>query len=545
MSPPFVPEYTTSSARPPILFVTHLPSASSFYASILQPLGLQFLPPNLPSPLNPHLPAKTISNPVLNYGYLTQSPAGLKSVTVFSITQGRPGAVVPAKITLSASTEEAVREFWKKSALLNKGVRTPSKLEFLDRAGVGQVEEEGIVARTRDFDGNMLEAVYRARDMVAGYGAGYPVHGRREIMESAATEKEARRVLEWQEQVARSIGESGGSGGAASVISSSDIVGDGGYRPAVVRRADSYPVQGSERDRPMRLVRRETVTTEHYRRPEEGGRGISGKAVIGTLLGAAAGAAFAYAMVRSESPERDRRPAIEPRRASYGHQGERVYTHIAQTPRERAPARSYVSARGEGRPRYADVEYVEAAPRVHQIDNKSYVSQRPGRSSAQSGSRARSRSEAGPRYERPLTILPSRTESRARSPSQSQRSSYKTARERSPSRKTSSHVSTKSYHSHSTAKQSPPPPTSTIKIRSVPSERPSERERRSMHSGFERDAERARQVPLPISVASGAGYAVSVAPSDSVSSVGIKRERERLRERMSIRDGGSRGSGGW
>lgn len=62
-----------------------------------------------------------------------------------------------------------------------------------------------------------------------------------------------------------------------------------------------------------------------------------------------------------------------------------------------------------------------------------------------------------------------------------------------------------------------------------------------MHSGFERDVERARQVPLPISVVSGPGYAVSVAPSDSVSSVGIKRERERLRDRMSIRDGGSRG----
>jgi len=531
MSPPFVQE-SNNHARPPLLFVTHLPSASSFYASIIQPLGLQFLPPNLPSPLNLGLPTQTISNPVLNYGYLTQGPAGLKSVTVFSITQGRPGAVIPAKITLSASTEAAVKEFWKKSALLNKGVRTPSKLEFLD--GVSETQEEGIVARTRDFDGNMLEAVYRARDRVAGYGASYG-GARRDVIEPVATEREARRVLEWQEQVARSIGESGGSGGAASVISSSDIV-DAGYRPAVVRRADSYPVHGSERDRPMRLVRRETVTTEHYRRPEEGGRGLSGKAVIGTLLGAAAGAAFAYAMVRSESPERDRRPAPEPRRASYGHQNERVYTHIAQSPRERAPTRSYVSARDPGGPRYVDVEYLEAAPRVQQIDDKSYVSQRPGRS-VQSGSRARSRSEVGPRYERPLTILPARTQSRARSPSQSQRSSYQTARERSPSRKTASHVSSRSYHSHSTAKQSPPPPTSTIKIRSVASER----ERRTMHSGFERDVERARQVPLPISVVSGPGYAVSVAPSDSVSSVGIKRERERLRDRMSIRDGGSRG----
>jgi hypothetical protein len=70
---------------------------------------------------------------------------------------------------------------------------------------------------------------------------------------------------------------------------------------------------------------------------------------------------------------------------------------------------------------------------------------------------------------------------------------------------------------------------------------PSERERRVMHSGFERDVERARHVPLPTSIVSGPGYAVSVAPSDSVSSVGIKRERERLRDRMSVRDGVPRG----
>jgi len=334
---------------------------------------------------------------------------------------------------------------------------------------------------------------------------------------------------------------------------------EAGYRsasrpapPAMVRRADSYPVQGAER--PLRLVRREMVTTEHYRRPEESqdnvGRGISGKAVIGTLLGAAAGAVFAYAMVRSESPER----APVSRRASYGNRGSH-YTHVSQSPREervveRIPARSYASGRDEGaRPR--QVEYVGTTPSAHavaRIEDKSYVSQRQGRSSQTS--RARSRSEAGPRYERPLTILPA--QSRARSPGShvSRRSSYKTAesrRERSPSRsrKSGSHVSSRSYHSVSTAKQSPPPPVSTTTIRVVPSP---ERERRVMHSGLEREverrssvAERARQVPLPMSVVSGMGYAASVAPSDSVSSVGTKRERERLRERMSIRDGAPRG----
>ena len=197
-----------------------------------------------------------------------------------------------------------------------------------------------------------------------------------------------------------------------------------------------------------------------------------------------------------------------------------------------------MSARGEGGPRY-DVQYLDAAPRVHQIDNKSYVSERPNRS-VRGASSARSRSEVGSRYDRPLTIQPARSQSRARSPSRShvsQRSSYRTAKEGSPSRsrRTESHVSARSHHSHhshSTAKQSPPPATSTIKIRSVPSEG----SRRTMHSGYERDVERARHVPLPVSIVSGTGYAASVAPSDSVSSIGIKRERERLRDRMSVRD---------
>lgn len=512
------PDLFNAHTRPPLLFVTHLPSASSFYASIIQPLGLQFLS-SPPVQTIPPTPA------VLNYGYITQGPAGLKHVVVFSVTQGRPGAIRPAKIGLSACSEAAVKEFWKKSALLNKGVRTPGKLDYLV-----ENEEEGgaeiVVSRTRDFDGNMLEAVYRRGDRGYGGGGGGGGGGgigygpRREAIEMSPAQKEARRVLEWQEQVARSIGDSGSTGGAASVISSSDIVDDG-YRP-VARRADSYPVQGSERQVPLRLVRRETTTTEHYRRPDEresGARGMSGKAVI-------------------ESPERERRPPAAMRRASYGNQTH--YTQVAQSPREMAPPRSYVSARGEGGPRY-DVQYLDAAPRVHQIDNKSHVSERPNRS-VRGASSARSRSEVGSRYDRPLTIQPAMSQSRARSPSRShasQRSSYKTTKERSPSRsrRTESHVSARSHHSHSTAKQSPPPATSTIKIRSVPSEG----SRRTMHSGYERDVERARQVPLPVSIVSGTGYAASVAPSDSVSSIGIKRERERLRDRMSVRDS----RGGW
>jgi hypothetical protein len=220
---------------------------------------------------------------------------------------------------------------------------------------------------------------------------------------------------------------------------------------------------------------------------------------------------------------------------------------------ERLSTRSYASGRGEeARPRY--IEYIAEPPRVPdvamaRIEDKSYVSQRPERSSQTT--RARSRSEVGPRYERPLTVLPSPSIARSPTSHASHRSSYKTAesmRERSPSRsrRTGSHVSSRSYHTVSTKKASPPPPSHVSTTRIVVGR--SERERRMMHSGLEREVERrssvverARQVPLPVSVVSGMGYAESVAPSDSVSSIGTKRERERLMGRMSNRDGSSRG----
>ncbi|PMD65619.1 uncharacterized protein K444DRAFT_625172 [Hyaloscypha bicolor E] len=51
------------------------------------------------------------------------------------------------------------------------------------------------------------------------------------------------------------------------------------------------------------LTKHRKTTSRTRTADEDGGSRFSGKPVIGTLLGAAAGAAFAYAMVRSESPE--------------------------------------------------------------------------------------------------------------------------------------------------------------------------------------------------------------------------------------------------
>lgn len=238
--------------------------------------------------------------------------------------------------------------------------------------------------------------------------------------------------------------------------------------------------------------------------------------LVGTLLGAAAGAAVAYAMVRSESPSRMTAPP--PRRASYDH----TYSPVI----ERVPARSYVTREVE-EPQYVTIA-APPPPRTmtqRRLDERSHVSQRTGRSEKHGSTRERSRSEAGSRYEYPRTLAilpgpPSREPSKA--PSHVSHHSHRSEERHSHhgSRKDSdTYVSARSKRSGVQYIAAPAASrSSTTTIRVVP------------QGGERRSEVSARLVPLPESRVGG--YAASVAPSDSVSSVGFKRERERLRDRM-------------
>ena len=380
----------------------------------------------------------------------------------------------------------------------------------------------------------MLEAVYSS-------------HAGRRVptIETASTEKEARRVLAWQEEVARSTAASE----AHSCAHGSDIYADRRPPPPPsYRRAETFPRIGDP-GMPMRLLRRETVTTEHYRDEREraamedrgrggaGAVGSTGMKLMGTLLGAAAGAAVAYAMVCSELPPRLAPP---PRRASYGDNGLQ-YTHAR--PVERMPPHSYVSSRDAPAPKYAEYRITpppapsraKADAIAARLEERSHVSSDSERIS----SRTRSRSEVrSSRYDRPLAILPPR----ARSPPASHASRH-THHSRLHGSEKDSYVSARTsgtgtvkpvtYISASSSK------ITTTTIRVLP---PGDEERRSEISYARRvplpvSEVSARHVPLPRSMVSEREYAESVAPSDSVSSVGSKRERERLRERM--------GRGGW
>ncbi|KAI9643273.1 hypothetical protein NHQ30_007889 [Ciborinia camelliae] len=166
---------------------------------------------------------------------------------------------------------------------------------------------------------------------------------------TAATEKEARRVLEWQEEVARSTAGSSTSptsdeayravapshvsrAPARTQISHApqpQVIDHPPFRraetfPRAVRR-DAYGVQGHAHTqvnvrREMSRDDEQTVYVDEVERQDQekekeknGGLfGMTNKALVGTFLGAAAGAAFAYAMVKSEDPEYELEPESKP-----------------------------------------------------------------------------------------------------------------------------------------------------------------------------------------------------------------------------------------
>jgi hypothetical protein len=571
----------------PLIEVSHLPSASSYYNSLTKTLGITFLS------ATPSREGNHFSPPCLNFGYVQPGPSphshsatsidpaaerilGSEEV-VFQVIQ----SVTPriSHVYLWAPSPKSVKDFYAKSLVLNKSSGVESVLTTEEEEGDDSEDEEEqgeiLRSRTTDLDGNMLEAVYSPRRQNAP---------RRTLLvheTSECTEKEARRVLEWQQDVARSLSAaqspSPSREDARSQVSTRSEVDRRRERIVPVRRSDSYPVTQAERDRererererggaapgaPMRLMRRDTITREHYRRDEldrererEGGGGV-GKGVIGlgTLIGAAAGAAIAYSLVRDEGPSSNSisrtPPSMPPRRASYGGENYTQTGRGVEMERERVPARSYVSAREEG-PRDRDryVQYNIAAPpppppptrimgipvhELRRIEERSQgsSSQRSGRERSHTTTRERSRSEVGGRYERPLAVIPTR-ERRDRSPG-----SFVSDRRVERTHTTSRRL-------ESTAKVGPPPVEyltgpvplrgpATIRMRSGGGggSYVGERER-------ERELDRVRAVPRSVVEVRGPlGYAASVAPSDSVSSVGGKRERERLRDRMRERAGG-------
>jgi hypothetical protein len=239
----------------PVIEVSHLPSSASFYAAVCQPLGIHFIPqPSHSSCLDFGIPA---------------SPVGPREILFTLTTTSQPQISL---LKFRASSQAAVTDFHWRALQANYNSIVSTNL-------IKNTPDESI-ARITDLDGNMLEARFIRRNSI-------PVP-------TTAPPKETRRVLDWQRDVAKSLSSEETMPASHSTRNSVPLIRSSSSR-------------GQEIEQEPRLVRRETIATSHPTAKETPAdnrviSGMSNQALIGTLLGAAAGAALAYTMVKSEEP---------------------------------------------------------------------------------------------------------------------------------------------------------------------------------------------------------------------------------------------------
>ncbi|KAK3384740.1 hypothetical protein B0H63DRAFT_448847 [Podospora didyma] len=288
----------------PCLEVTHLPSSSSFYSAVIQPLGLRYLS------------TEDGDFPSITYG----SSGPLFRIRQVSVGRDRPLRL--SHIALSAPSAAAANDAFAYAVRANPDSREPYlRHPFAEARSVASGASASraaggggdIRATIKDFDGNKMDIVYRPP---ADYSTHY---GGSTVRPTNSTQEEASRILHWNydvvgSELATSPADSGSDfGGSARAAT---------RRPRVVAYQDSEPYLGLRR----------SITTgssiyEPTASPRENSHGLSAGAVVGTLLGVAAGAAlggaFTYNMVkqdRTRAPHQDYDAPSFSRRSTFPNQ---------------------------------------------------------------------------------------------------------------------------------------------------------------------------------------------------------------------------------
>jgi hypothetical protein len=499
----------------PVIEVTHVPSSASFYAAVCQPLGIHFIPYTSPSSSS------------VDFG-LPATPSTPCEILFTLSTASKPQK---SAVKFRASCPDAVTDFHWRALQANYN-------SVLSKHMIAHTAEESTASVT-DLDGNILEARFSHRNST-------PV---------ISNTKESRRVMDWQRDVALSLSD------------------EGGLKSSPPRRKSSPQDPGplnsklNVEHRPH-LQHRETIATVPDTTSD--GRilsGMSNQALFGTILGAAAGAAVAYAMVKSEEPPKAElaRPGMVSYHTSPPVPSPRVeeVERTVEAMSIRTPSHAGSGSRQNDLPTHV-VKYSVANGNgsLRDIDEEKSVSHRSHRShrsregEGSSGSRkagsdiskSSRHTSKSKKAEEPLSASPTSQVSRS---SRKERDSE--IKSKTGSKANGSHVSTRS---ESTAKPTDkarskahttltvsnkeavdrasqrgsvvtarevPLPESTYTVR--PSRKGSVMSARDVplpESTY--TVISARKVPLPESTYS---YAHSIAPSDSISSIGMKRERNR------------------
>ncbi|KAI4731464.1 hypothetical protein E4T49_00680 [Aureobasidium sp. EXF-10728] len=223
------------------LTVSHVPSACSFFLSALQPLGYRY-----------------VGNQGDSVGFGTDDADFFLSPEVPGIPRSN------AHVAFSATSKSAVRDFY--TAALTAGGRPNGAPAF---RGCNDCIFNAAVL---DLDGNSIEVIHHPLEEHDAYttvsGGSRVLTWRRGIVNVLADEDRTTFVSARRSQP------------HVEDISTTSVAESTRSKAPSVTRTASMPAISSESSEP--------------------GFQMSGKAIIGTILGAAAGAAVAYAMVKSE-----------------------------------------------------------------------------------------------------------------------------------------------------------------------------------------------------------------------------------------------------
>ncbi|KAK1826865.1 hypothetical protein QBC39DRAFT_187948 [Podospora conica] len=272
----------------PHLEVGHLPSSSSFYSAVVQPLGLRYL-----SAEDGHFPSITFGD----------ARAGRALFEIRQVTAGRGRPIIPSHIVISAPSAEAAEDSYTSAVRADP---PPERRDSSRRRPSNSWPAPSSISATRtlagggrlririvDFDGNTMDIVYRPPPDYP------PSYGGSTLRRTQSTDKEASRILDWNYDVA--------SSDLRTVISTDSRSG------AASRR--TYNGGGGADKEPYHTLRRSVTDNGSLYDPipsprqPSSGSGMSATTIAGALLGAAAiGGALTYGLVksdRSHAPRQD------------------------------------------------------------------------------------------------------------------------------------------------------------------------------------------------------------------------------------------------
>ncbi|KAJ5124698.1 uncharacterized protein N7515_008523 [Penicillium bovifimosum] len=243
------------------LTVSHLPTSTSFFLSCLQPLGYQFIGRH---------------DDYIGFGQKQGEPAD------FWMTEAKPGTPPGAvHVAFPAPSKDAVGSFF--ISALKAGGKIHGEPKMRDS------QSGYFSAAVIDFDGNSIEAVYRSSNASIASEASGPT--------MALLESSSRSVVSKASSNASTIkAESIAPRSEAGSIARSDR-SRASKAPTTIDRSAPSVVSQSRGPPPSYTMQAPAP------KPDDGTK--AAKTIVGTLIGAAAGAAIAYAMVKGDSQSED------------------------------------------------------------------------------------------------------------------------------------------------------------------------------------------------------------------------------------------------